>query len=380
MLTTKRDQRGSIAIAMIVLTVLTGIAVAGLVRTLSVIKATKASQTFSTNLAWADSALSDVLYRLDQNDSGSSPGHVLTRTTSNYTYTATPVESYFPPDHYSVVAKGTGAGPTNHAIKATLSRRRQYAYGIYTVANLDLSGGAAATIRGRTEADGSYTPAIIGSSGTITLPSNKAGGGDGQDYFFPSGQCVNCYTTSTYRSPDAQHLAAIEVPVVTPVVMPSGSTVACNFTGTIAAGTYLCSGDVTFTGNALVNQAGTGVTIYVPANKSVFFNQKSINYGGGCTTAGNSSLLQIKMVGGASSTIDIGSSGTACVSAIIYAPTTSFLPQGQGMTFTGSMFMYSITGNGDPTGFNFYYDRTAASVTRDWRTSDYQEIPSSQVP
>lgn len=380
MLGRNRDERGSLAMAVIVLMILSTLSIAGVARTLSVMKATRASQTFASNLAWADSAMSDVLWRLDQNDSGSSPGHVLTRTTSNYTYTATPVESYYPPNHYTVLAKGVGAGTNPHGIKATIYRRARFGYGIYTVTNLDLSGGAAATIRGTTEADGSYTPAIIGSSGTITLPASKAGGGDGQDYFFPTGACVNCYTTSKYRSPDAQHLPADEAPITNPVTMPSGSTTNCSFTGAIAAGTYLCSGDLTFTGNTTISQAGTGVTIYVPTNKSVFFNQKSINYGGGCTTAGNASLLQIYLVGGASSKIDIGSSGTACVSAIIYAPTTSFLPNGQGMTFTGSMFLYSITGNGDPTGFNFYFDRNTNSVTRDWRTQDYQEIPSSQVP
>jgi hypothetical protein len=375
----RKQEQGSIAVAMIILMVLTGLSIAGLARTLTVLKATRASQSYAANLAWADSALSDVLYRLDQNDPGSSPGHVLSRTTAKYTYTATPVESYFPPDHYTVLAKGTGAGNAAHGIKATLRRRRRFGYGIYTVTNLDLSGGAAAIIHGTTQSDGSYTPAIIGSSGTITLPANGAGGGDGQDYFFPSGQCVRCYSTSTYRSPDAQHLAADEAPIVTPVTMPTGST-NCSFSGTIADGSYLCSGDLTFTANTTVSQTGAGVTIFVPANKSLKFNQKSINYGGGCTTAGNASLLQIYMVGGSSSTIDIGSGGSACVSAIIYAPTTSFLPQGQGMTFTGSMFLYSITGNGDPTGFNFYYDRNTASVTRDWRTLDYQEIPASQVP
>jgi hypothetical protein len=344
-------------------------------------KAARSTQAFAANLSWADSAISDVLWRLDQVDTGAPTTHVLTRTTNEYTYTATPNQSYFPPDTYTILAKGTN-GSDPHGVKATVYRRHQYGYGLYTVSDLNLAGGSPATIHGHLESDGTYTPAIIGSSGTITLPANRTspGGGDGQDYFFPSGACINCYTTSTYRSPDAQHLPATEAPSVEPVPMPSGATSACNFSGVIADGNYRCSGDLSFTGTTSVNQTGTGVTIFVPAGKSLFLNQNKINYNSSCTTAGNASLLKIFLVGGSGSIIDIGQSGTACLSAIVYAPATNFTSQGQGMTFTGSMFLYSATGNGDATGFNFYYDRNTASVTRDWKLQNYQEIPSNQVP
>jgi hypothetical protein len=378
---TGRGDRGNIAIAMSVLLVLSGLAMAGLARTLSVMKAARSTQAFAANLSWADSAVSDVLWRLDQVDQGAAGTHVLTRTTTEYTYTATPNQSYFPPDSYTILAKGK-VGTDPHGVKATVYRRRQFGYGLYTVSDLNLAGGSPATIHGHTESDGTYTPAIIGSSGTITLPASRTspGGGDGQDYFFPSGACINCYTTSTYRTPDAQHLAATDAPITDPVTMPSGTTQTCNFSGAITDGTYRCAGDLSFTGTTSVSQTGTGVTIYVPAGKSLYLNQNKINYNSTCTTAGNSSLLKIFMVGGSGSIIDIGSSGTACLSAIVYAPASNFTPQGQGMTFTGSMFLYSATGNGDPTGFNFYYDRNAASVTRDWKLQNYQEIPSSQVP
>lgn len=381
-----RAESGSVAIAMIVIMVLTGLATAGLARTLSSMKSARTSQNFAANLSWADSAISDVLYRLDQEDYGDPTTHVLTRTTSEYKYTATPVETYATPDHYTVLAKGTGAGTNPHGVKVTLRRRARFGYGLYSVTDLDLSGGAPATVKGWTEADGTYTPAIIGSGGKITIPSNRVsvGGGDGQDYFFPNGQCINCYTTSTYRSPDTQHKSADEAPIVNPITMPSGTTQACNFTGAVAAGVYLCSGDATFTGNTTILQTGTGVQIYIPAGKSIYLNQKMINYtGSSCgasAIAGDASLLRVFMVGGTGSSIDIGAGTGTCFSGIIYAPATKFVPQGQGMRFTGSMFVYSVTGNGDPTGFNFYFDRKTNSVTRDWKLEDYLEIPSGQVP
>jgi hypothetical protein len=112
----------------------------------------------------------------------------------------------------------------------------------------------------------------------------------------------------------------------------------------------------------------------------LLLNQQVVNYDSTCATPGNSSLLQIYMVGGSGSSISIGSSGSACLSAIIYAPSTAFTPDGQGFTFTGSLLVYSITSNGDPSGFKFFYDRNTSSVTRDWKVSDFKEIAASQVP
>jgi hypothetical protein len=376
------SERGSVAIAISVMTLLFSLSLAGLARTVAVLQASRNTQDYATNLSWAEAAVSDVLWRLDQNDPGATTTHVLSRTTSKYSYTATPVESFYPPNNYTILAKGTAVTSRPHGVRVNLARRAQYTYGLYSVSDINLAGGAPATIRGTTAADGTYTPAIIGSSGIITLPSSRTsvGGGDGQDYMFPNGQCVNCYTTSRYRSPDAQHLTADQAPQINPVTLPSGATTACNFTGSLADGTYLCNGDVSFTGNTTINQSGTGVKIYIPAGKSLKLNDKAINYNPACNSAGNASLLQIFMVGGSGSTIGIGSGGTACLSAIVYAPSTAFTPDGQGFTFTGSLMVYSITGNGNPGGFNFYYDRNTSSVTRDWNLSDFREVPAAQVP
>jgi hypothetical protein len=367
---------------MAVMGLLVTMSLAGVARSLSVLNAARSTQNFAANLAWAESAVADVLWRLDQNDPGAGGTHVLSRTTSTYTYTATPVQSFFPPNNYTVKAKGTGAGTNPHGVQVTLNRRSQFPYSLYTLSDINLAGGAPATITGTTNPDGSYNPAIIGSAGIITLPANRVsvGGGDGQDYFFPNGQCFNCYTTSTYRSPDAQHLTADQAPTANPVVMPSGATTSCNFAGTIPDGTYLCSGDASFTDNTTISQTGAGVKIYVGAGKSLLLNGKVINYNTTCTTPGNASLLQVFMVGGSGSNISIGSGGTACMSGIIYGPSTSFTPDGQAFTFTGSLMVYSITANGDPAGFKFYYDRATSSVTRDWRISDFKEIAASQVP
>lgn len=374
-----RDETGNIFIAVTIVMVLTTLALAGAARAVSVLSASRATQEYSANLAWADSAVADVLYRLDQGDLGAAPNWTLTRRTSRFFYTATPDQTaYQPADRYTVMAAGIGAGPRwPHGVRATIIRHRSFAYGLYTVADLDLSQGAVATVHGMTDAYG-YVPAIIGSSGTVSLPAgnNNTGGGDGQDYGVA---CNNCYTSSRFRHPDAQKLNPVDRPTTAPPVMPSSAPVSCTFSGAIAPGVYNCSGDAAFTGT-VPNVAAPGVSLYIPAGHSVLLNQHSVNYSGACSTAGDASKLQIYMAGGSGSTISIGSAGTACVAAIIYAPSTTFIPDGQGMTFTGSMILYAATGNGDPSGFNFYYDRATSSITRNWTTQSYQEVPASAVP
>jgi hypothetical protein len=187
--------------------------------------------------------------------------------------------------------------------------------------------------------------------------------------------CINCYATSVYRSPDAQTgLDASAAPVLADVTSaPAGAVANCTFAGAIAAGTYVCSGNLTFTGDATVSQTGPPVIIYELNGGVLQLTNRNINYPS--TGPGNSGQLQIYK--GGTGTIDIAS-GITQLSAVVHAP-FSTLTGGQTFHFAGSIVLDTYIYNGQPD-FRFAYNQSANSVTRDWTVLNYHEIPSSQVP
>jgi hypothetical protein len=399
---TKRrdDDSGSLIIAISVIMILVTLSMAGLARTLSTLKAARSTEDFQRNLSYAETGLSDLLFRLDQGERAPTnganpvcvPGCSMTKTTSTYRYTAT---RYTNPDVYTFKGVGTKNG-RSHAIQVTLTRQPKFGYGLYTVQGMNLSTGAIATIHGYLDpVTGECTRAIIGSSGTITLKSgansssatgvacgqaDPRGGGDGQDTFNGSG-CSTCYTTTLYRgSGDYQNLAPAQAPTITPVVIPSSAQAkdCSSLSGQIPTGTWVCNGDISLSGDATIDQTGAGVTLYVKQGYSFLMQSKNMNWPSG--GAGDASKLEVFMVGGGSSSFNYGGGGAPRLSAIVFAPGTDLIANGQDFSFTGSMTLDSATPTGNAAGFNFYYDKNTARPTLSWNLDNYSEIPSSQVP
>jgi hypothetical protein len=375
----RRDERGSIIMAVSIITVLLLLGAAVLARTTSTLKASRQTGDFSAALGQADSGLSDALFRLDQGTTGTFTGGGGSKP---FRYTATQVSA----NTFTVQALGTANG-VPHGIQATVSRKVMYPYALYTKNGIDFGSGAPPNIFSCDPGTcTSATPtgtgsAYIGSSGPIRLtPSGTLRGGDRQDYFAPGGSCA-----STCPNPNGP-LAATDAPSTADVTMadvPAGALPCPTLTtGTvIAAGTYLCTGNVSFgppvSGVCTLTLGGPVIIYMVPstpgASRDLNFNDCTINKGG------DSTAFRI-LKGGPGSIIAGSGNGIMDVTGVLYAPLSLWSPTGSQMKLTGAMVLNKWDFNGQ-AGFTFAYDlKLNTLLTQNWKVSDYKEIPSSQVP
>ncbi len=89
-LTGRRDEQGSMIIALSVIMILSALAVAVMARTLSGQDSARRHQEFTGALAKADAGISDALFRLDQVGNGSVPTQFCVGTSSSCTVAALP--------------------------------------------------------------------------------------------------------------------------------------------------------------------------------------------------------------------------------------------------------------------------------------------------
>lgn len=364
-----RGEQGSIAVAMAVILILTGLTVAVLSRTIHGIKSTRQGQDFNAALAHADAGVSDALFRIDQMGIGIStiPATEGQLNGDTFRYTATMVDD----QTFLITALGRVNGRP-HGVQATAVRQLRYPFAIFGVNGLTFNGNGANTIRA-TLPDGSIDPnrqARVGSNHAIVVNSGQ-GAGDGQIYYTDQGSCSGCpagaVAQGPYDTPD---------PVVPSTASPGGCPgTNGTVTGTLAAGTYICSQDVTFSG--VVTLSGP-VVIYMQ-NPSTGNQTSDLNLSGATVNSGGSPTdLQIFKVG--SGEVDPGNGSQAVdFTGIVYAPGADMTVNGGQLTWTGSITLNTFTVNGTPN-LNFNYDqRLLALVLQDWKVQDYTEIPSSDA-
>jgi Tfp pilus assembly protein PilX len=375
-----RDERGSMIIAISIMTVLLLLGAAILARTNSTMKASRQTGDFAAALGQADSGLSDAMFKLDQGVTGTFTGG---GGSTPFRYTATQVNG----NTFTVQSLGT-SNNVPHGIQATVSRKVQYPYALYTKNGIDFGTGSPPNIFSCdpgtcTWANPTGTgKAYVGSSGAIRLTTSGANrGGDRQDYYAPGGSCA-----STCSNPNGP-LAATDAPTtadVTAASIPVGALPCPSLLhgAVIAAGTYVCRSDLTFGpapgGTQCVVSVGGPVIIYaVPATPggslNIYFNDCKINDGGDSTN--------FRILKGGPGSINTGSgNGTMAVTGVLYAPLTTFTPTGAATRWTGALVLNKWDYNGQ-SGFTFAYDlKLNTLLTQDWHVSDYKEIPSAQVP
>lgn len=364
-----RDEQGSIAVAMAVILILTGLTVAVLARTIHGIKSVRQGQDFNAALAHADAGVSDALFRIDQMGIGIStiPTTEGQLNGETFKYTATMVDD----QTFLITALGEVNGRP-HGVQATAVRQLKYPFAIFGVNGLTFNGNGTNTIRA-TLADGSIDPnreARVGSNHAIVVNSGQ-GAGDGQIYYTDQGSCSGCPSGTVaqgpYDTPD---------PVVPTTASPGG----CPGTngvvsGTLAAGTYLCSSDITFSGNVTVS----GPVVIYMSNPSTGNQTSDLNLSGATVNSGGSPVdLQIFKIGSGDVNPGTGSHGVN-FTGIVYAPGADMTVNGGQINWTGSITLNTFTVNGTPN-LNFNYDqRLLALVLQDWRVKDYTEIPSSEA-
>lgn len=356
----KRDDTGSLALAMSVLMILANLSVVVLARTIVSVGQVRRGQDFVAALASADGGLSDALFRIDQSTpptlTGSgSVGH------GTFAYLATRLDT----DSYSIKVKGT-IGGSSHGIEATVRREQRFPYALFANQGLTFNGNGSLNIYSSMASGGVGTgEARVGSNRAIVVNSGK-GAGDQQDYFAPAGSCMGCPRPSAKQTPYQ----------LDPITMPTGATQPCpplgTFTGAVngmGGMPVLCDQDVTFTG--AVSVFNGPLVLYITADHALSMSGATVN------TGGASSLLQIFKDGAGALSLGNGA-GAASANAVLYAPATDLTVNG-GAQWFGSITVNSMRVNGAPN-FTLGYDLGLRSIlSQGWRVLHWREIPSTST-
>lgn len=402
----RRSDDGSIMIAMMVLFVLvvvsTGLAYA-VVGNMGVVTA-RQSQAQAVELA--NGGISDALFRIDQGSSGTG-GAASTQfcvKPADSGCSAASVPGAPGASYVAQFSDPTGAGPASDvgsptwtvyseatagnqtaAVEETVRSEPQFAFALYTMHSLDINGNSQ-------NAFGTYSESgtaidntgnvDIGTEGTMKCTGGGFSSNVTAEYYQANG------STSKYSCANPMHQQVIFPPPAAPANAQS-----CPYDGNIPAGyawppgTYLCTTPVTFEGN-LPPPDGT-VKLYIilsnPASGSaaLTINGTYINDQYDqckCGSPPTATNLQIYVAG--SNTTVANSNGSAYyLGAILDAPQSTTTADGCKDHYYGSVVLASFTCNGAAAGFTFDYDQSLKlSPTGQWATSNYRQIPPSQVP
>jgi Tfp pilus assembly protein PilX len=363
----KRDENGSLVIAMGVLMVMTMLSMAVLTRTLVALTSVRHTQDYSTALGGADSGLADALYQIDQGQSATFSVANGKTGVENWGYTATYVDQ----NTWTVTAEGT-VNNVKHAIQATVGRVVTYPYAIFSQQDLTFNGNGGANIQSYNSGNGQSNTgdAAVGSDHAVTI--SGGGGGNEQDFFTPNGSCSGCSDGQQKNGP---------MTVADPT-QPS-PTQACPANGTFGPGAvngsgglaYLCNQNVTFSGTITVTNGP--LVVFVSANYTVSMSGATINGGGGGASPPTTSATQFQLLKAGTGTFDAGlGSSAASVNGIVYAPSTNLTVDGGHMMISGSLTVNQLMINGNPNFQIYYDDRIKTITTGSWKVSNWHEIPA----
>ena len=342
----RSDERGSLVIAMAVVLVLSGLSIAALARTVSALGSARVAQDTSAASAAADAGLADALYALDNGAVaaqgtfpqalGPASGAVGSAT---YRWTATAT------DARTVTIRSVGtANGRGHQVDATASRSSAWPWVVSTAGSFVLDG--AATVSGR-----------LASGGPMTL-RNGAPGGDAQDLLRPGAACAGCAAPNVVTHPVTFPTASIPT---SPPPLPCPS-----MTSPLAAGTYLCTGDVSFATGEI--DIGGPVVIYQenePDGAPSRFSFAGSNVNAGGTAA---DLIVHKIGPGRVEP------GSGRFTGIIDAPAATLNSTGCAFRLTGALVLGSFscaTSGGGPQ-LRYAADSVPAST---WVVGEYHDAP-----
>lgn len=368
------DERGSIAVAMTVMLVLTGLSVAVLARTLGALTNVRHHQDYTAALAAADAGLADALFRIDQQgDNTSTIGSTSAPVTGkvgaagavsegSYKYVATRIDKLT----FEILSKGTVNGRP-HALKATVKRRLKYPHALFARNGISFRGAAESSI----SAYPGPGDAFVGSNGGIVVASGKTAG-TGQIYYTPSGSCSGCANPipaeGPYLTPD---------PVVPSNPSPGGCPGALgNIDASagpvqIPAGTYVCDQDVSFKNGTIT--VGGPVQIYM-TKSGTNIRLKSVKVNDG----GNSQNLQIFKIG-AGEIIEDATPNEIFFTGIIYAPGTDWKANKGTTTLTGALVLNFLESTSAKKLVIRYDQGLQTMVENDWKLKHYTEVPFASV-
>lgn len=396
-----RGEQGSMIIALTVMLVVAGLAVAVLSRTTSSLTSSKRSQDFNSALGAADAGVSDALFRLDQL-AGSTPssfcvGASTCTVTSLPTdidvqYTVTP-STTDPAAEVTIRSKGR-ANDVPHGVEVIARSSYRFPFAIFGKTSLTFNGnGDNNTIR-TVDANGNSTsrPASAGSNGSLDCNGGGSSPADTHaaqgsnncnpqlefsEEYNPLDPVLDCSTANTTNAPpqpcpETPPTNCASIPGI--VVDESQVTLPTSMVG----GRYQCDRTVKFPESSFTVTSGV-VELFIVSTSgtpNLDFTKSIVN--GGAAATSDPTKLFVYMAG--SGSVLTGNGGNAGeFTGVLYAPSATLTENGCKAKWRGAIVVNEATCNGGPNQ-SIQYDERIANITDGrWKVKHFRQIPSSQV-
>ena len=332
------DERGSLAVALVVLLALTSLSLGLLARSLGALGTARRVESGAEALSAADAALAVVRHRL-----GAEPGLTDIEGSSSvggatFAYAGEPQ----PDGTWAVTADGSANG-VRRRVRATLLGRPRYEHAVFTAETLVVPTGVTGA---------------VGSNGDVLATGSGHSGGTQQFV----GACTGCTDPEPLAEP--RPMAPLDLPAS---AVPS----ACTFTGVVPGGggtPRLCAGDAVFSGTVTVEDGP--LVVHVPDGSSARLDGARVKapdpvLGGDPSPAD----VRIVLAGGGEVTL----AGTVA-HAVLDAPRATVRVGPGTSSVRGAILAGDL--RVDPTAaFTLVHDeRVRAAATGWWRVVGYREV------
>ncbi len=351
------NEIGSLVIAMAVILVLSGLALAIMARTLSALGSARVAQDAASAISSADAGIADALYVLDHT---ATPGSTLTGSAGSATWMATLTDTLGHGLDTAAVTSTGHSGTVSRTVQAMLTRPARWPWLIATTGSLVLDGADVV----------SPATARVAAGGSLVV-RDAAVAGAGQDLLGSGASCSGCTAPNVLTAN-----TALPDPVVPSSPMPGPPPGGCTTPiSSLTAGVYYCPGNISFAAGP-VTVAGQ-VELYVGTGTgppvSVTFTGSQVNTGGTPTD------LVVHVVG--AGLIEPGDAVSAAGSftGVIDAPRSSLRSADCQLSLIGAANLGSfdcVTGASGP-GPTLTYDPSVAAVpSPTWQAGPYQDVGS----
>jgi Tfp pilus assembly protein PilX len=386
----RHGEQGSLMIAMAVVLVLTGLALAVLARTISALNITRQDQDGAAALAAANAGLSDALFALDQLSPDATPAAQIPSgapqsgsigTVGAFQWRAVEVNS--DPNTYAVTSTGT-VNSRSRTVTEVARRGPLYPFALFANNGIFFNNKSAAAYSttapngiyaetaGSRDAGSPARQAAIASNRAIVL-ADGTGGGDQQVVLSPAGTCSGCgnpvAAPGPFRTPDPV------VPALTQACPGGGNVDGSASPVVINAGVYLCTGDLTLTGDVSVAASpGNPVLIYMVNGADGDGPATALHLGklAMSETADPTDLVIAKVGPGTVDAVD-----PAVFTGILAAPGANLTSPTCELTVTGALVLDTFACDGNGPNFTLAYDSRVEQLRSDrWATSGFREIPT----
>ena len=352
------DEQGSLVLALAVMLILSGLALAVIGRTVAAIGSARVAQDEAAAAAAAEAGLADARFALDNGAVATNATFPLTitasgspTTASTYSWTATT------PDGITVdLASGGTVNGRRRQVDAVASRAWPWVVAASSGLVLDGPGSVSGGAR-------------LASGGALVL-RDGAPAGSGQDLLSPGASCAGCPA-----------VRALPGPVVLPDPVVPAAPLPCpqQPIETITSGTYVCNGDVTFGNDVAVSGA---VVLYQRNGSDGTGPPTTLRLAGTSdrVSGGDPANLVIRKAG--AGVVDTGDGdGSARITGVLDAPRATLRSDDCQLSVTGALVLGSFACTSPSGGPRLTLDAAAASLTLGaWDVSAHHDAPAGSAP